>query len=56
MAAPCPDACLSVAGAASLMVDYGNNMRQTAFEEGVADAFDYPGFVPAYIRPLFCEA
>ena len=36
-------------------VDYGNNIRQMAFEEGVADAFDFPGFVPAYIRPLFCR-
>jgi urocanate hydratase len=36
-------------------VDYGNNIRQVAFDEGVADAFDFPGFVPAYIRPLFCE-
>ena len=36
-------------------VDYGNNIRQMAFEAGVADAFDFPGFVPAYIRPLFCR-
>jgi urocanate hydratase len=36
-------------------VDYGNNIRQMAFEEGVANAFDFPGFVPAYIRPLFCR-
>ena len=35
--------------------DYGNNIRQVAFDEGVADAFEFPGFVPAYIRPLFCE-
>ena len=35
--------------------DYGNNIRQVAFDEGVADAFAFPGFVPAYIRPLFCE-
>jgi urocanate hydratase len=35
--------------------DYGNNLRQRAFDEGVANAFDFPGFVPAYIRPLFCE-
>lgn len=35
--------------------DYGNNIRQVAFENGVKDAFDFPGFVPAYIRPLFCE-
>ncbi len=36
-------------------VDYGNNLRQMAFDEGVHDAFDFPGFVPAYIRPLFCR-
>jgi len=36
-------------------VDYGNNIRQVAFEHGVKDAFDFPGFVPAYIRPLFCR-
>jgi urocanate hydratase len=36
-------------------VDYGNNIRQMALEEGVGDAFDFPGFVPAYIRPLFCR-
>jgi len=35
--------------------DYGNNIRQMAFEEGVENAFDFPGFVPAYIRPLFCQ-
>jgi urocanate hydratase len=35
--------------------DYGNNLRQAAFNQGVQDAFDFPGFVPAYIRPLFCE-
>ena len=35
--------------------DYGNNIRQVALEEGVEDAFDFPGFVPAYIRPLFCR-
>ncbi|WP_139800637.1 urocanate hydratase [Geothermobacter hydrogeniphilus] len=35
--------------------DYGNNIRQMALEEGVKTAFDFPGFVPAYIRPLFCE-
>jgi len=40
-------------GAAAL--DYGNNVRQMAREAGVANAFDIPGFVPAYIRPLFCE-
>jgi urocanate hydratase len=36
-------------------VDYGNNIRQVAFDEGVSDAFAFPGFVPAYIRPLFCR-
>jgi len=36
-------------------VDYGNNIRQVAFDEGVKNAFAFPGFVPAYIRPLFCE-
>ncbi|WP_303719607.1 urocanate hydratase [Brevundimonas naejangsanensis] len=35
--------------------DYGNNIRQVAFDEGVENAFDFPGFVPAYIRPLFCR-
>ena len=36
-------------------VDYGNNIRQVAFDHGVKNAFDFPGFVPAYIRPLFCR-
>lgn len=36
-------------------VDYGNNIRQVAFDSGVKNAFDFPGFVPAYIRPLFCD-
>jgi urocanate hydratase len=36
-------------------VDYGNNIRQVAFDQGVGNAFDFPGFVPAYVRPLFCE-
>ena len=36
-------------------VDYGNNLRQVAKDFGVANAFDYPGFVPAYVRPLFCK-
>ncbi|MGO2010493.1 urocanate hydratase [Pseudoalteromonas sp.] len=44
---------LQQAGAAT--TDYGNNIRQMAFEEGVENAFNFPGFVPAYIRPLFCE-
>jgi urocanate hydratase len=37
------------------VVDYGNNIRQVAFDQGVKNAFDFPGFVPAYIRPLFCR-
>jgi len=37
------------------VVDYGNNIRQVALDAGVRNAFDFPGFVPAYIRPLFCE-
>ncbi|MDE1928397.1 MAG: urocanate hydratase [Burkholderiales bacterium] len=37
------------------VVDYGNNIRQVALDAGVADAFDFPGFVPAYVRPLFCR-
>jgi urocanate hydratase len=37
------------------VVDYGNNIRQMAYEVGVKNAFDFPGFVPAYIRPLFCR-
>ncbi|WP_394176542.1 urocanate hydratase [Thalassotalea litorea] len=44
---------LQAMGAAT--TDYGNNIRQMALEEGVKNAFDFPGFVPAYIRPLFCE-
>ncbi len=39
----------------SEVFDYGNNLRQRAFDHGVKDAFNFPGFVPAYIRPLFCE-
>jgi len=39
----------------AIAFDYGNNLRQVAKDEGVENAFDYPGFVPAYIRPLFCE-
>ena len=41
--------------AARAVLDYGNNIRQMAKEEGLANAFDFPGFVPAYIRPLFCR-
>ena len=39
----------------SVVFDYGNNLRQRAFDAGVKNAFDFPGFVPAFIRPLFCE-
>lgn len=39
----------------AVVFDYGNNLRQRALDNGVTHAFDYPGFVPAYIRPLFCE-
>jgi len=39
----------------AIAVDYGNNLRARALEAGVKDAFDYPGFVPAYIRPMFCK-
>ena len=46
---------LAFAHAGVPTVDYGNNIRQMALEEGVKDAFDFPGFVPAYIRPLFCR-
>ncbi len=48
-------AMLDLQKAGSIVFDYGNNIRQQAFKEGVADAFKFPGFVPAYIRPLFCE-
>ena len=39
----------------AIVFDYGNNLRQRAYDYGVQDAFSYPGFIPAYIRPLFCE-
>ncbi|PGR10450.1 urocanate hydratase, partial [Priestia megaterium] len=39
----------------AIAFDYGNNIRQVALDEGVKDAFNFPGFVPAYIRPQFCE-
>ena len=39
----------------AVVFDYGNNLRQRAFDNGLTEAFSYPGFVPAYIRPLFCE-
>ena len=48
-------AMLAFQRAGSVVFDYGNNLRAMALEAGVADAFDYPGFVPAFIRPLFCE-
>ncbi len=49
------EAMLGFAKAGSHVFDYGNNIRQMAFDHGVSAAFDFPGFVPAYIRPLFCE-
>jgi urocanate hydratase len=48
-------ALLAFQAAGSVVFDYGNNLRAQAQEAGVADAFDYPGFVPAFIRPQFCE-
>ncbi len=48
-------ALLAFRAAGAVVFDYGNNLRAQAFEAGVADAFAYPGFVPAFIRPLFCE-
>jgi urocanate hydratase len=48
-------AMLALQSQRSIVFDYGNNIRQMAYEEGVADAFTIPGFVPAFIRPLFCE-
>ena len=48
-------AMLDLQAAGSATTDYGNNIRQMALEEGVTNAFDFPGFVPAYVRPLFCE-
>ncbi len=39
----------------AVVFDYGNNLRGQAYKNGVKDAFDFPGFVPAYVRPLFCE-
>lgn len=49
------EAMLEFKARGSIVFDYGNNLRQRALDHGVANAFDYPGFVPAYIRPLFCE-
>ena len=48
-------AMLAFQRAGAEVFDYGNNLRQQAFNHGVTDAFEFPGFVPAYIRPLFCE-
>jgi urocanate hydratase len=48
-------AMLALQAAGSVTFDYGNNIRQVAKEVGVENAFDFPGFVPAFIRPLFCE-
>ncbi|OQA45643.1 MAG: Urocanate hydratase [Chloroflexi bacterium ADurb.Bin325] len=48
-------AMLDFQAAGAVVFDYGNNLRQRAYDYGVKDAFAYPGFVPAYIRPLFCE-
>ncbi len=49
------EAMLALQSRGAVVFDYGNNIRQVAFDEGVAKAFDFPGFVPAYVRPLFCE-
>ena len=46
---------LDLQGRGAVAFDYGNNLRTVAFDAGLASAFDFPGFVPAYIRPLFCE-
>ena len=48
-------AMLDLKAQGAVAFDYGNNIRQVALEEGLENAFDFPGFVPAYIRPLFCE-
>jgi urocanate hydratase len=48
-------AMLAFQAAGAVVFDYGNNLRAQAVEAGVAEAFDYPGFVPAFIRPQFCE-
>jgi urocanate hydratase len=49
------EAMLKMQKRGAVTFDYGNNIRQVAYDEGVKDAFNFPGFVPAYIRPLFCE-
>ncbi|MGH8135728.1 MAG: urocanate hydratase [Steroidobacteraceae bacterium] len=48
-------AMLDLKAKGAVVFDYGNNIRQVALEEGLKNAFDFPGFVPAYVRPLFCE-
>ncbi|HXV39582.1 MAG TPA: urocanate hydratase [Steroidobacteraceae bacterium] len=48
-------AMLDLKAKGAVVFDYGNNIRQVAFDEGLKNAFDFPGFVPAYVRPLFCE-
>jgi len=48
-------AMLDMQSRGAVVFDYGNNLRQRAYDAGVEDAFSYPGFVPAYVRPLFCE-
>src|SRR5512136_1089337 len=49
------EAMLAFKRAGAEVFDYGNNLRQRAYDYGVSDAFEFPGFVPAYIRPLFCQ-
>jgi urocanate hydratase len=49
------EAMLELQKRGAITFDYGNNIRQAAYDEGVKNAFDFPGFVPAFIRPLFCE-
>jgi len=49
------EAMLAFQKAGAEVFDYGNNLRQRAYDHGLEEAFDFPGFVPAYIRPLFCE-
>jgi len=47
--------CLALKRSGAVVFDYGNNIRKMAFDAGCKDAFEIPGFVPEYIRPLFCE-
>ncbi|MGG2014632.1 urocanate hydratase [Bacillus sp. S10(2024)] len=49
------EAMLAMQKNGAIAFDYGNNIRQVAYDEGLKNAFDFPGFVPAFIRPLFCE-